>query len=199
MLIKIMDTSWTFSPLPASKHDMRYIFGGVDCRRPRYALPHNLGLRWSKPRQLAANVDNWHLWKGVAHWVLQLTLGGLCRSGILLKALAWVLVSRRYSWKTSVGTWINGWAIDSLCSLVNCIMELMHEVGSGNSSDSSEHMSSASLMEMSNGSWTAVTRGELWDWTLSVETAVKKAGDSWNWERFTVECTHVECSGNSAN
>ncbi len=54
-------------------------------------------LRWSNLRQLAANVDTWHLWKGVDHWVLQVTLGGLCRSGTLQKALVWALVTKGHS------------------------------------------------------------------------------------------------------
>ncbi len=66
--------------------------------RPQFALV--------KLIQLVGNVDTWHLWKGVDHWVLQVTFGGLCRSGILQKALAWVLVTRGHSWKTSVGTWM---------------------------------------------------------------------------------------------
>ncbi len=50
------------SPFPASKHERRYIFGGVSWWRPRYAVPHDHRLRWSKLRQLAANVDTWHVW-----------------------------------------------------------------------------------------------------------------------------------------
>ncbi len=60
-------------------------------------VPHDLSLRWSKLRLLAANEDTWHLWKGVDHWVLQVTLGGLCRPGIRHSALAWVRVTRGHS------------------------------------------------------------------------------------------------------
>ncbi len=57
-------------------------------------------------------------------------------------------------------------------------MELIREVGSRNSSNSSAHMSSTSLVEVFHGLWKTPGRYERWSYTLLVETTDEMTGDT---------------------
>ncbi len=78
-----MKAGHAFSSLLASKDERRYIFGGVNLRRPGYALQFALtnGLR-----ELSTNVGVWYMREGVSHCVLQVLLRLI---GIVSGHLAW--------------------------------------------------------------------------------------------------------------